>query len=88
MLPTLRSFVVSCAQMHVSFLPAVACPQQGGLQGALPSTPCTCAWLVWCGSCAMHVCVLGLSGRVRLFATPWTLASQAPLSMGFSRQEY
>ena len=22
------------------------------------------------------------------FATPWTLAHQAPLSMGFSRQEY
>ena len=26
--------------------------------------------------------------RVRLFATPWTVAYQAPLSMGFSRQEY
>ena len=26
--------------------------------------------------------------RVRLFATPWTAAYQAPLSMGFSRQEY
>ena len=25
---------------------------------------------------------------VRLFATPWTAASQAPPSMGFSRQEY
>ena len=25
--------------------------------------------------------------RVRLFATPWTVAHQAPLSMGFSRQE-
>ena len=25
--------------------------------------------------------------RVRLFATPWTAARQAPLSMGFSRQE-
>ena len=25
--------------------------------------------------------------RVRLFATPWTIAYQAPLSMGFSRQE-
>ena len=24
---------------------------------------------------------------VRLFATPWTVAYQAPLSMGFSRQE-
>ena len=25
---------------------------------------------------------------VRLFATPWAVAYQAPLSMGFSRQEY
>ena len=26
--------------------------------------------------------------RVRLFATPWTVANQAFPSMGFSRQEY
>ena len=26
--------------------------------------------------------------RVRLFVTPWTIAHQAPPSMGFSRQEY
>ena len=26
--------------------------------------------------------------RVRLFATPWTAAYKAPLSVGFSRQEY
>ena len=26
--------------------------------------------------------------RVRLLAIPWTAAYQAPLSMGFSRQEY
>ena len=26
--------------------------------------------------------------RVRLFSTPWTVAHQAPPSMGFSRQEY
>ena len=33
------------------------------------------------------VCVHVLS-HIRLFATPWTLAYQAPLSMEFSRQEY
>ena len=33
----------------------------------------------------MHACTFS---RVRLFATPWTAAPQAPLSMGFSRQEY
>ena len=35
----------------------------------------------------MKVKVKSLS-RVRLFATPWTVAYQAPLSMGFSGQEY
>ena len=29
-----------------------------------------------------------LLSRVRLLATPWTAAYQAPLPMGFSRQEY
>ena len=29
-----------------------------------------------------------LLSQVQLFATPWTVAHQAPLSMGFSRQEY
>ena len=29
-----------------------------------------------------------LLSRVQLFATPWTVAYQAPPSMGFSKQEY
>ena len=29
-----------------------------------------------------------LLSRVRFFATPWTVAHQAPPSIGFSRQEY
>ena len=36
---------------------------------------------------AGHRCAPWLS-RVRLLATPWTAAHQAPPSMGFSRQEY
>ena len=32
--------------------------------------------------------LLSRFSRVRLLATPWTAAFQAPLSMGFSRQEY
>ena len=35
----------------------------------------------------MKVKVKSLS-RIQLFETPWTVAYQAPLSMGFSRQEY
>ena len=33
----------------------------------------------------VHVCVLSL---IQFFATPWTVVCQAPLSMGFPRQEY
>ena len=33
-------------------------------------------------------CVLNLHSHIKLFATPWTAACQAPLSMEFSRQEY
>ena len=36
---------------------------------------------------ATRVCAQSLS-RVQLFTTLWTVAHQAPLSMGFSRQEY
>ena len=32
--------------------------------------------------------LLSRFSRVRLFATPWTAAHQAPLSVGFGRQEY
>ena len=40
-------------------------------------------------SCAVCVCVCVcvLLSCVQLFATPWTVAHQIPLSMGFSRQE-
>ena len=43
---------------------------------------CVCVYL-----CLLKVKVKSLS-RVWLFATPWTVAHQAPPSMGFSRQEY
>ena len=39
--------------------------------------------LQW-GAC-MHACMLR---HVLLFVALWTIAHQAPLSMGFSRQEY
>ena len=35
-----------------------------------------------------RVCMLNCFSRVRLSATPWTVTHLAPLSMGFSRQEY
>ena len=38
-------------------------------------------------SVCVHVCVHTLS-HVQLFSIPWTIAHQAPLSVGFSRQGY
>ena len=35
-----------------------------------------------------YLCVLSRFSRVRFFATPWTVACQAPLSTGFSRQKH
>ena len=43
---------------------------------------CVCVCVCWC------VCVLSCFSCVWLFATLWTAACWAPLSMGFSRQEY
>ena len=37
--------------------------------------------LLWCA-------VLRCFSHVQLFSTPWTVAFQALMSMGFSRQEY
>ena len=34
------------------------------------------------------ICMLSRFSRVRLFSSPWTVACQAPLSVGFSRQDY
>ena len=36
----------------------------------------------------MHACMLSCFSHVQLCATLWTVARQAPLSVGFSRQEY
>ena len=51
---------------------------------------CVCALI---SSSYKDTSYIGLSegkslSRVRLFATPWTVAYQAPPSMEFSRQEY
>ena len=53
-----------------------------GLELLSPSSP-QCSLL----PAALHVCTLSPC-LVQLCATPWTVAHQSPLSMGFSRQEY
>ena len=41
-----------------------------------------------CTAYSSFACMLSHFSHVRLFATLWTVARQASLSMGFSRQEY
>ena len=40
------------------------------------------------GDICVHACVLSRFSHVWLFTASWTVARQAPLTMGFSRQEY
>ena len=44
-----------------------------------------CIWLIMLNTLEGSLCMLN---HVLTFATPWTIAHQAPLSMEFSRQEY
>ena len=45
-------------------------------------------YIKWIINECLCVCMLSCFGFVQLFATLWTVAHRAPLSMGFSRQEY
>jgi len=47
-------------------------------------------WKCWLISyyVLVHACMLSCFSSVCLFAIQWTVALRAPLSMGFSRQEY
>ena len=38
--------------------------------------------------CLLHVFVCSVTSGVSNSVTPWTVAHQAPLSVGFSKQEY
>ena len=63
--------------------------QPNGLPGSWDSpgknTGVGCHFLLQCMKVKMKVKSLS---RIRLLATPWTAAYQAPPSVGFSRQEY
>ena len=85
-------FFVATAAKSLQSCPTLYDPIHGSPPGSpIPGIPQarTLEWVaisfsnVW----KWKVKVKSLS-RIRLLATPWTAAYQAPLSMGFSRQEY
>ena len=71
----------SCSARPCQVRPASSRPSKASLLVSRTQDPSLCA----CVSCFSSVQCLS---RVRLFATPWTVAYQAPPSMEFSRQEY
>ena len=50
---------------------------------------CFLSFIEWDSVCLQMVVVVGLVAKsCPILATPWTVARQAPLSMGFPRQDY
>ena len=47
-----------------------------------------CVFIILIAVVFMGAFVVYLLSRVQLFVIPWTVAHQAPLSMGFLRQEF
>ena len=84
----LRVCVCVCAQLCTTLCDSMDCsPPGSSVHGILQAR--TLEWVASSFSNAWKwkVKVKSLS-HVQLFVTPWTVAHQAPPSMGFSRQEY
>ena len=69
--------------------PIDSSPPGSLVPGILQARTLEWAAIAFSNACKWKVKVkLKSLSRVRLLATPWTAAHQAPQSMGFSRQEY
>ena len=76
-LPTLRSH-----------LRPIGVPFSGTQEHHSCSSPTSPVFLSTESFPSAHAALLSWFTRVWLFSTPWTIAHQAPLSMGFSQQEF
>ena len=70
--------VLSCGHSHFTWTP----------KGLLPRSHWKNDYLSKGKICCINMVKVKLLSHVQLFATSWTVALQAPPSMGFSRQEY
>ena len=89
------SGVLSSLQLHGLYSPRNSPGQNAGVdslsllqgifltQGSNPGLPHG-RWILY----HLSVCVPSCFSHVRHCETPWTIAHQVPLSVGFSRQEY
>ena len=84
--------------LQARILEPVPCPPPGDLPDSDQTHVSYGSWIVGgfftteqpgkpCVS-TLHACMLSRLSHVQLCVTPWTAAHQAPLSTGFSRQEY
>ena len=77
------TFLFSCLCLYSSIY------LLGWVFGAiLCSTMAICILLCFSSSISPHILCMCVLSHVWLCVTPWTVALQAPLSMGFSQQEY
>ena len=68
--------------------PTLCDPIDGSLPGSSVPGILQARILEWLAVSFSNACMLSHFSHVRLCATLWTAAHQAPLSTGFSRQEY
>ena len=90
--PILYIIVYAAAAKSLQSCPTLRDPIDGSppgspIPGILQARVLEWVAISFSNACKGKVKVKSLS-CVRLIATPWTAAYQAPLSMGFSRQEY
>ena len=89
--PTLNTMFAAAAKSLQSCLtlcdPIDGSPPGSPIPGILQARTLEWVAISFSNAWKWKVKVKSLS-RIRLLATPWTAAYQAPLSMGFSRQEY
>ena len=66
------------------------CVSRPSFQGIFPTLGSNLSLPLWRQILCLlsHLSSVQLLSRVQLFSTPWTVAHQALLSMGFSKQEY
>ena len=87
--PTARLACVCCVTSLPQRASASGRQHWSRVEGCSTGRGCLFSGLPFhCGAPVWLLVITQLLSRVRLFVTPWTIAHQAPLSMGFSRQEY
>ena len=84
--------LAAAAAKSLQSCPTLCDPTDGSLWGSLVPGILQARTLEWVAISFSNAwkwkVKVNLLSHVRLLTTPWTAAYQAPLSMGFSRQEY